>query len=157
MTHAIIALGSNLGDRADTIHSAVAALADAEGVEVTGISTVIETVALTLDDSDAPAYLNGVVRIDTTLDAHELLATLQAIELAHGRERIARWGDRTLDLDIIVFGDTVISTETLTIPHPEAHRRTFVLEPWVELEPDAELPGLGRIQTLLDTARTQGT
>ena len=85
----------------------------------------------------------------TTLDAHYLLRALNGIEAAHGRVRAARWGDRTLDLDIIEFGGLMIASVDLTVPHPRAGERAFVLAPWLQLEPDATLPGLGRIDELL--------
>lgn len=148
---AVIAIGSNLGDRAATFQAAVRALAEADGVEVTAISTPIETVAVRPDgeDPDAPAYLNAVVLVRTTLAPRKLLALLNDLEREHGRVRGERWGDRTLDLDIIDYAGMQTSSEDLTLPHPRAHERTFVLRPWVEVAPDAVLPGHGRIADLL--------
>jgi len=148
---AVIAVGSNLGDRAAIYAGAVRALAEADGIEVTAISTPIETVALRPDgeDPDAPAYLNGVVLIRTTLAPRRLLALLHEIERENGRVRAERWGDRTLDLDIVDYAGMRSSSDDLTLPHPRAHERTFVLRPWVEVAPDAELPGKGRIADLL--------
>ncbi len=148
---AVLAVGSNLGDRAATFSAAVRALAEADGIEVTAISTPIETVAVRLhgEDADAPAYLNAVVLVRTTLAPRALLNLLQRIERAHGRVRGERWGDRTLDLDIIDYAGMQSSSDDLTLPHPRAHERTFVLRPWVEVAPEAVLPGHGRIADLL--------
>lgn len=148
---AVIAIGSNLGDRVATFQAAVRALAEADGVEVTAISTPIETVAVKLDgeDPDAPAYLNAVVLVRTTLVPRALLELLNDLEREHGRVRGERWGDRTLDLDIVDYAGQTSSSPDLTLPHPRAHERTFVLRPWVEVAPDAVLPGHGRIANLL--------
>lgn len=148
---AVVAIGSNLGDRTATFAAAVRALADTDGVEVTAISTPIETVAVRLDgeDAEAPAYLNAVVLVRTTLAPRALLAVLHDIERAHGRVRGERWGDRTLDLDIIDYAGLQLASDDLTLPHPRAHERTFVLRPWVEVASEAVLPGHGRVADLL--------
>lgn len=148
---AVIAIGSNLGDRTAIFQTAVRAIAEAEGVEVTAISTPIETVAVRPDgeDPDAPAYLNAVVLVRTTLAPRKLLALLNDLERENGRVRGERWGDRTLDLDIVDYAGMQSASEDLTLPHPRAHERTFVLRPWVEVAPDAVLPGRGRIADLL--------
>lgn len=154
---AVIAIGSNLGDRAATFSAAVRTLAEAEGIEVTAISTPIETVALRPEgaDADAPAYLNAVVLVRTTLAPHALLTLLHAIEDEHGRVREERWGDRTLDLDLIDYAGMQSSTDDLTLPHPRAHERVFVLQPWAEVAPDAVLPGHGRVSDLLAALETR--
>ncbi|MCU1417893.1 MAG: 2-amino-4-hydroxy-6-hydroxymethyldihydropteridine pyrophosphokinae [Schumannella sp.] len=148
---AVIALGSNLGDREETIRGAIRDIAAIPGVEVTAASGLVETPALKPEgvDTDAPAYLNAVATVVTTLDAHYLLRALNGIEAARGRVRAARWGDRTLDLDIVEYGRLMIASEDLTVPHPRAGERAFVLAPWLQIEPDATLPGLGRIDALL--------
>jgi 2-amino-4-hydroxy-6-hydroxymethyldihydropteridine diphosphokinase len=148
---AVIAIGSNLGDRVATFQAAVRALAEADGIEVTAISTPIETVAMRPDgeDPDAPAYLNAVVLVRTTLAPRALLSLLNGIERDHGRVRSERWGDRTLDLDIIDYAGMRSASADLTLPHPRAHERAFVLRPWAEVAPEAELPGKGRIADLL--------
>jgi 2-amino-4-hydroxy-6-hydroxymethyldihydropteridine diphosphokinase len=148
---AVIAVGSNLGDRTATFMAAVRALAEADDIEVTAISTPIETVAvrLTGEDADAPAYLNAVVLVRTTLAPRALLSRLHDIERKHGRVRGERWGDRTLDLDLIDYAGMQSSSDDLTLPHPRAHERVFVLRPWVEVAPEAVLPGHGRIADLL--------
>lgn len=154
--HGVIAVGANLGDRRATIAQAVRELADTEGVEVTGISQFIESVALRPHgrDTDAPAYLNGVVTITTTLDPQQLLERLHEIEHAHGRVRVEHWGDRTLDLDIVDLGGRQQHDERLTLPHPRAHERDFVLAPWLQLDPEAVLTGHGRVDALLARLET---
>lgn len=148
---AIVAFGSNLGDREGTIRAALAALAAAPGVQAVTASPLVETIALRLDglDEDAPRYLNGVARVRTALPPHDLLALTQAIETEHGRIRGERWGDRTLDLDLIVYGGRSVRDERLTVPHPRAHERDFVLAPWLALDPGAALPGRGLVAELL--------
>ena len=154
---AVIAIGSNLGDREATFAAAVRTLGDSEGIELTAISTPIETVALRPegDDADAPAYLNGVVLVRTTLSPRALLSLLHEIELKHGRVRAERWGDRTLDLDIIDYAGLQSAADDLTLPHPRAHERAFVLRPWAEVAPEAVLPGHGRVADLLAALETR--
>lgn len=148
---AVIALGSNLGDREATLRAAVRDLDRLEGVTVERVSSLYETAALRTDGvhPEAPAYLNAAAIIRTTLDPHGLLAALHSIENAHGRTREIRWGDRTLDLDIITFANLAINEEELTVPHPAASTRAFVLAPWLEIDPTAELPGAGPVAGLL--------
>ena len=155
---AVIALGSNQGDRAATLLSAVTELAEADGVELTAISPTHETVAVRLDgpDVDAPAYLNAIALIRTTLAPDDLLALLQRIEARHGRVRAERWGDRTLDLDIVDYAGQRRDRDGLTLPHPRAAQRDFVLRPWLEVEPDAELTGVGRVADLLARLDSRG-
>lgn len=155
----IIAVGANLGARGETIRAAHAELAAHPALHRVAASPLRESVALTPHgpDPSAPGYLNGVLRAETGLDAHALLDLLQAVERRHGRTPGARWADRPLDLDLIVYGGRALRDERLTVPHPAAHRRDFVLSPWLELEPDAVLPGHGRVDALLarlgDTTR----
>ena len=139
----VIAFGSNLGNRAETILAATREIADLPGVELTAISSLHESPALKPHGVDlaAPAYLNAVALVETDLDPHDLLSRLREIEQRHGRIREVRWGDRTLDLDIIDAGGVVIATDDLTLPHPRAHERAFVLAPWFEVDPDATLDG----------------
>lgn len=150
MTHAVLALGSNLGDRATALAEAVRRIADVPGVELLAASAVRESVALTPSgpDPEAPAYLNSVVAIETLLEPLELLDAVNAIETDLGRVRGERWADRTLDIDIIVFGELQLQSPRLTIPHPRAAERDFVIEPWLEIEPDAVIPGLGPVSEL---------
>lgn len=151
-TRAVVAIGANLGDREGTIRQAVLGLASHPGIRVAAASPLVETPALKLDgvDESAPAYLNAVVELDTTLSPHGLLAALHGIEDAHGRTRDERWGDRTLDLDIVTFGQERVLDADLVIPHPRAHERAFVLAPWAAMNEAAVLPGRGLVVELLD-------
>ena len=155
----LLAFGANLGDRGETIIEAQRELAMTPGVTHLRASSLRESIALTPSgpDPDAPRYLNGVVLADTTLTPHELLDVLQRLEARHGRVRDARWGDRTLDIDLILYGGKIIADERLTVPHPRAHERDFVLAPWLDLDPNAVLIGRGRVAELLarlgDTTR----
>lgn len=153
--HAVLALGSNLGDRAGALTEAVRRIADLPGVDLVAASTARESIALTPSgpDADAPAYLNSVVAIDTSLEPTDLLDAVNAIEADLGRVRGERWADRTLDIDIVVFGELQLESPRLTIPHPRAAERDFVLEPWLEIEPDAVIPGLGSVRDLLTGLR----
>jgi 2-amino-4-hydroxy-6-hydroxymethyldihydropteridine diphosphokinase len=148
---AILSLGSNLGDRESTLRLAVAEISQVPGVRVMAASGIVETPALKPHgvDRDAPAYLNAVVSVSTTLEPHELLDAVAGIELAHGRIRDVRWGDRTLDIDIIAFGGLEIDNNLLTIPHPRAAQRVFVLAPWLDIDPEAVIVGHGRVAELL--------
>ncbi|MEA9984929.1 2-amino-4-hydroxy-6-hydroxymethyldihydropteridine diphosphokinase [Subtercola sp. RTI3] len=148
---AVVALGSNLGEREQTLRDAVREIDAVDGVIVDAVSSLYETDALKPDgvDLDAPSYLNAVALVRSALPPRELLVALQAIELAHDRVREEHWGDRTLDLDIVTFAGLQQHDETLTLPHPLAFERAFVLVPWHEIEPAAELPGHGPIAALL--------
>ena len=152
---AVVALGSNLGDRAETLRAAVTDLARLPLVDDVRVADVIETVAMTPDgpDAEAPAFLNTVALVTTRLAPSVLLTYLHAIEARHGRERHERWGDRTLDLDLIAYGDARSDTDSLRLPHPRAAEREFVLAPWLLLDPEAELPGVGRADELLRRLR----
>ena len=151
---AVLALGSNLGDREATIRDAVRRIGEIPGVVVVKSSGLVETPALKPEgvDVDAPAYLNAVVAVRSALGAHALLHELNRIEAEFGRVRDIRWGDRTLDIDIVQFAGPPIDDTDLTIPHPRAWERAFVLAPWLEIEPDAALPGRGHIADLLADA-----
>ena len=141
---AAIALGSNLGDRRATLESAVRSLALTPGVEVLRVSSFIETAPV--GPGEQNDYLNAALIARVTLSAHELLACLHAIEKSHGRDRSAteRWGPRTLDLDLILFGDEVIDAPGLHVPHPRLRERAFVLEPLTQIAPEMSVPTLGR-------------
>lgn len=147
---AVVALGSNLGDRRATLAEACSELSAIDGVLAVECSPLVTSAAIKLSgvDESAPAYLNGVAVVRTRLDPHALLDELQRIELAHGRVRAERWGDRTLDLDLIAYDDAVIDDDRLTVPHPRAAERAFVVVPWLLLDPEAALPGVGRLDTL---------
>ena len=152
---AVIAFGSNLGERAATLHAAATELAEADGVELTAMSGLHESIALKPGGADpaAPEYLNAVALVRTTLTPVALLELLHRIEAAHGRERTERWGDRTLDLDLIDFAGLRRAPDAggdgLVLPHPRAAERDFVLRPWLEVDPDAVLPDAGRVADLL--------
>lgn len=152
---AVIALGANLGDRAETLAAAVDELGHLPLTSAVVVSQPLETVAVTLagEDADAPRYLNAVALLRTRLAPAELLASLHRIEARHGRVRRERWGDRTLDLDLIAYGAETIERDDLVVPHPRAHERVFVLAPWVEVDPDAVIPGRGRVADLLHELR----
>jgi 2-amino-4-hydroxy-6-hydroxymethyldihydropteridine diphosphokinase len=147
---AILALGGNLGDPREQITEAIDALGKIAGVNVTATSPLVESFAVTESgiDETAPRYLNGVIEIETELTPEQLLEATRSIEAAAGRTREVRWGPRTLDIDIITFGDHHQRTETLTIPHPRAHERAFVLTPWSLMQPNAVIPGRGRVVEL---------
>ncbi|MEP6481890.1 MAG: 2-amino-4-hydroxy-6-hydroxymethyldihydropteridine diphosphokinase [Rhodoglobus sp.] len=157
---AVIAIGSNLGDREAIIRDAVRAIDALPGVVVVRASGLVETAALKPEgvDEHAPAYLNAVVAVRSAIGALQLLDALRGIETEFGRVRDVRWGDRTLDLDIVQFAGPPIDEPDLTVPHPRAWQRAFVLAPWLQIEPDATLPGHGRIADLLaDAVRRDGT
>lgn len=147
---AILALGGNLGNPREQINEATDALDKAQGIRVTARSPLVESFAVTEAgiDETAPRYLNGVVEVETTLEPEELLAKTRELEQAAGRTREKRWGPRTLDIDIIAYDRIELKTESLTIPHPRAHERAFVLVPWLLMQPDAELPGRGKVADL---------
>ena len=138
----VLALGSNLGDSQDVLRSAVSALASVPGVEVHDVSPLARTVAVG-GPPGQPDFLTAIVLARTTLAPRELLRTVQGIEEEHDRVRAERWGPRTLDIDIIQFGAVLAVTDDLELPHPRAHERAFVLQPWAEVDPGAVLAGLG--------------
>jgi 2-amino-4-hydroxy-6-hydroxymethyldihydropteridine diphosphokinase len=139
VTSACIGLGANLGDREATIRAAVAALADEDGIDVVAVSTLRETEPVGVGPQ--PLFLNGAALLETTLPARELLDLLLATEQRFGRVRVpGEHGPRTLDLDLLLYGDERIDEPGLTVPHPRLHERAFVLEPLAEL--GVEAPGL---------------
>ncbi len=143
MTRAYIALGSNLGERALTIAHAIDALVASERVLLVAVSSLYESAAMTLPGTDPqPDFINAVVGIDTSLTPHELLERCLDIENAHGRRRHSRvrWEARTLDMDILLYGDMRVDSEDLTIPHPGLRSRPFFREPLAEIAPDLVLP-----------------
>lgn len=141
-TPVVLALGTNLDDRAGLLQSAVDALAAVPGITVTAASEVYETDPVGGPDGQQ-RYLNAVLLADTTLEPLDLLEACQAIEADHGRTRDVRWGPRTLDIDVITYGELIDDDERLTLPHPRAGQRAFVLVPWAQVDPDAFLPGSG--------------
>lgn len=148
---AVLAFGSNLGDRAGTIREALRMLGDDAGIRLEAVSRLYETPALKPDgiSGEAPAYLNAVARIHTILDPLALLAAVNQVEDALGRVREERWGDRTVDIDIVDFDGIVADDDPrIVLPHPRAHERAFVLVPWLDVDPGAVLPGFGPVAAL---------
>jgi 2-amino-4-hydroxy-6-hydroxymethyldihydropteridine diphosphokinase len=148
VTRAYVGLGANLGDREGTLRAAVDALAAEEGIEVVAVSTLRETEPVGVGEQ--PGYLNGAVELETTLTARELLDRLLAVEQRFGRVRVpGEHGPRTLDLDLLLYGDEVIDEPGLTVPHPRLHERRYVLEPLAELARGLVVPGRGDMESLL--------
>lgn len=146
-TRVVLSLGSNLGDRRAALQGAVDELAVTPGLDVVAVSPVYETAPV--GGPEQPDYLNAVVLAETSLPAGALLRRAQEIEAAAQRRRDVRWGPRTLDIDVIAYGDQTSDDPALTLPHPRAHERAFVLAPWHDADPGAELPGHGRVAGLL--------
>jgi 2-amino-4-hydroxy-6-hydroxymethyldihydropteridine diphosphokinase len=148
VTRAYVALGANLGDRERTLRAAVDALAAEEGIEVVAVSTLRDTEPVGVGAQ--PRYLNGAAELETTLTARELLDRLLAVEQRFGRVRVpGEHGPRTLDLDLLLYGDEAIDEPGLTVPHPRLHERRFVLEPLAELAGGLVVPGRGDMESLL--------
>jgi 2-amino-4-hydroxy-6-hydroxymethyldihydropteridine diphosphokinase len=148
VTRAYVGLGANLGEREATIRAALEALAAEEGIEVVAVSALRETEPVGVGEQ--PPFLNGVAALETTLSACALLNRLLEIEQRYGRVRIpGEHGPRTLDLDLLLYGDEAIDEPGLTVPHPCLHQRRFVLEPLAELAPGLLVPGRGAVESLL--------
>ncbi len=143
---AVISLGANIGDPKAQMDIAVALLREA--LEVTAISEYFSTKPVS--NIEQPDYLNAICIAESELPALDLLAVLHGIEKTLGRERLERWGPRTIDLDLIQFGSLLSSADELTLPHPRAHERRFVLEPWHSIDPEAILLTHGKISELLE-------
>ena len=154
MTAVVLALGSNLGDRLANLQGGVDALSAQPGLQDVVVSPVYETVPV--GGADQPDYLNAVLVAETSLPARVILDRGQAAEAALGRVRGERWGPRTLDVDVIIYGNQVSADPGLTLPHPRAHERAFVLAPWHDVEPSAMIPGRGPVADLLAAAGTAG-
>ena len=142
MTRAYVGVGANLGDREATIRKAVAALPG-----VVAVSALRETDPVGIVEQ--PTFLNGAATLETELAPRELLETLLAVERELGRERGERWGPRTIDLDLLLYGDETIDEPGLTVPHPRLHERRFALEPLLDLDLELAIPGRGRVADLL--------
>jgi 2-amino-4-hydroxy-6-hydroxymethyldihydropteridine diphosphokinase len=153
---AVIALGSNLGNRLETLQGAVDALEDTPGIRVKAVSPVYETEPWGVPAGSQPSYFNAVVLIRTTLPPQALLERAHAIEDAYRRVRTERWGPRTIDVDIVAYQDVVSAEPALTLPHPRAHERAFVLVPWYDVDPAAVLAGPGPVADLLAAVGQQG-
>lgn len=150
MEKVYVALGSNRGNREALLRHARQAIQNLPGVEVTGRSSILQTDPV--GKTDQPRFLNSVVELTSSLTPHELLAALQGIERDLGRDRGERWGPRTIDLDILLFGHRTIDTPALGIPHPRMFERVFVLDSLCELAPDLRPPG--HQQTLRELRQT---
>ena len=147
MTVAYVGLGANLGGREETLRRALELLAAADGVTLLAVSQLRETEPVGVVDQ--PPFLNGAVALETTHTPRELLDLLLTIEASLGRVREERWGPRTVDLDLLVYGDEVVDAPGLRVPHPHLHERRFALEPLAELAPELDVPGRGRVSALL--------
>ena len=144
---AFVGIGSNLGDREGNLRRAIDVLSAEEGIEVVAVSELRETEPV--GPVEQGPFLNGAVQLETSLGPRELLARLLAVENRLGRVRGERWGPRTIDLDLLLYGVETIEEPGLTVPHPRLHERRFALEPLVDMDPALEIPGLGPISTLL--------
>jgi len=142
---AVIALGANIGDPKAQMDLAVAMLREA--TQIISVSEYFSTKPVS--DIEQPDYLNAVCIAESELPALDLLGVLHGIEKTLGRERLEKWGPRTIDLDLIQYGSLLSSADELTLPHPRAHERRFVLEPWVSIDPEAILLTHGKISELL--------
>ena len=150
MTVAYVGLGANIGPREATLLRAVDRIAAVPGIEVLELSSFRETAPVGV--TDQPDFLNGALAVETTLSPRELLDALLAVERELGRVREdgRRWGPRTIDLDLLLYGDETLHDDGLEVPHPRLHERRFALEPLAELEPELEIPGRGGVAALLE-------
>jgi len=146
---AVISLGANIGNPREQITLAIAMLREA--TEVLAVSSIYETAPV--GGPNQPNYLNAICIAECDLPAADLLSVLHGIEKTLGRERLERWGPRTIDLDLIQYGSILSSAQELALPHPRAHERKFVLEPWLEIEPDAILLTHGKVSELLEQSQ----
>jgi 2-amino-4-hydroxy-6-hydroxymethyldihydropteridine diphosphokinase len=151
----VIAMGSNLGDRLDYLQGGLDGLFDTPRIRFLAVSPVYQTAPVGGPDQQAD-YLNAVVIAETTMPARAVLERCHSLEAAFGRVRGELWGPRTLDLDLIIYGDEVSNSPGLTLPHPRAHERAFVLAPWHDADPGALLPGWGPVADLLAGVGTAG-
>ncbi|HEY4898965.1 MAG TPA: 2-amino-4-hydroxy-6-hydroxymethyldihydropteridine diphosphokinase [Candidatus Nanopelagicaceae bacterium] len=145
----VIALGSNMGDSNSHLHHAIEELG--ESIEIQVVSSFYKTAPVGGPVQDD--FLNAVLIAETMMDPLDLLVVMQEVEVMAGRTRDLHWGPRTLDLDLISYGDMIVSEPHLTLPHPRAFERAFVLEPWLEIDPTASLIGCGPIAELLVSAK----
>lgn len=149
--HSVLALGGNLGDRQGNIKAAIEKIDALKKVKVRALSPMVESYAVTAAgvDQSKPNYINAVVKVDTSLKPKKFLKKLRQVEAELGRVRLERWGSRTMDIDIITFGEDIIAKKSLTVPHPRAYQRAFVLVPWNLLDTEAVLPGHGKVSELV--------
>lgn len=154
-TQCYIGFGSNLNQPLQQLNNAKNKLSNLTQIKVLKCSSIYQSKAITLDGGPQNDYLNAVVKIETSLDAETLLDILQQLEIEQGRVREKRWGARTLDLDILLFGDQKIKTARLTVPHNEIENRYFVLLPLFEIAPDIKITGKDSLQSLLEKTNHQ--
>ena len=154
MTRAYIALGANLGDAPATVRAAFAALGEIAGTQLVRCSSLYRTAPVGL--AEQPDFINAVAAVETTLPPEALLQALLDIENRFGRVRRDRNGPRTLDLDVLLYGEALIDTPLLIVPHPRLHLRAFVLQPLAEIAPDLALPGRGSVAAWLPAVANQG-
>ncbi|WP_299982323.1 2-amino-4-hydroxy-6-hydroxymethyldihydropteridine diphosphokinase [uncultured Pseudoteredinibacter sp.] len=147
MTEAFIGLGANQGDVLATLKSALELIGSQEQCQLLACSSFYRSKALTLDDEPQEDYLNAVCKIKTQLEAHQLLDSLQSIETKLGRIRHKRWGARTIDLDILIFGPQQINSDRLNVPHPQIVNRNFVMQPLLELDDNLKIPTIDSLKT----------
>ena len=152
MTRVVLSIGANLGDAETMVHQTIHQLS--EILKESKASRIYQTAPVGVEDQ--PEFFNAVVMGEWGGTADELLEKTSKLEEAAGRERILRWGVRTLDIDIIAFGDQVSHDPKLTLPHPRAHERLFVLIPWIELQPDAHLIGQGDVSAIIEALQSAG-
>lgn len=149
---AYVGLGANLGNARVTLEAALCEIAQLQRTRLVARSSLYRTAPV---DASGPEFVNAVVELDTTLAPGELLDALHAIERAHGRERPFRNAPRTLDLDVLLYGDRIMTAGGLLIPHPRLHERAFVLVPLAQIAPDVTIPGRGRVADLLPAVAHQ--
>ena len=152
MTRVVLSIGANLGDAETMVHQTIHQLSQI--LKESKASRIYQTAPVGVEDQ--PEFFNAVVMGEWGGMADELLEKTSKLEEAAGRERILRWGARTLDIDIITFGDQVSDDPKLTLPHPRAHERLFVLIPWIELQPDAHLIGQGDVSAIIEALQSAG-
>jgi 2-amino-4-hydroxy-6-hydroxymethyldihydropteridine diphosphokinase len=153
MTVAYVGLGANIGDPGGQMKLAIEDLKQLPGTNLVLTSSLYKSAPVGY--ADQPDFLNAVVQLDTQLSPEVLLDRLQEIENRHGRERTFPNAPRTLDLDLLLHGDSVVDTPKLTLPHPRMHERAFVLQPLLELDPAISIPGKGKAGTLLSACGSQ--
>ncbi len=149
----VVAVGANLGNAAQVVNEALANVAEKLDGSLVGRSSLFRTAPV--GGPDQPDFVNAVAIVNSELEPRDVLTRLQAMENDAGRIRDVRWGPRTLDLDVIVAGQVVSDDPVLTIPHPRAHERAFVLVPWLEIDPSAQIPGVGSVRDLVDAGFDQ--
>jgi 2-amino-4-hydroxy-6-hydroxymethyldihydropteridine diphosphokinase len=153
VTVAFVGLGSNLQDPRRQVEDAFAELDALPHTRVVKRSSLYRSAPIGY--ADQPEFINAVAQLETGLPAERLLAELQEVEKKHGRSRSFANAPRTLDLDLLLFGNSSISSKQLTLPHPRMHERAFVLKPLYEVAPHASIPGRGLVKDLLDATKTQ--